>query len=66
MDRVTKVRKLTRTNVTKTCNKVDQECNKESPDDEVIMAMRDDLQRLCENLQTQDKNVIEEMFQKRG
>lgn len=63
MERAIKTRKLTRTNITKLCNKVQQELNKEEPNIHQITAFRENLHRLSENVQTQDKVVLDEMLE---
>lgn len=62
MDRATKERKLTRSKITKLCNKIDNELNKEDPDTQQLMAFREDLQRLSEVILTQDSAVLDAMF----
>lgn len=64
MDRAKKARKLIRTNITKLCKKIYDEMNQETPDLHQIMAFREDLHRLAENMQTEDKVIIEEIFEK--
>lgn len=66
MERFTRSRKLTRTSITKLCNKIDNEMNKDEPNIQQILAFREDLQRLAETLQTQDKVILEEMFENNG
>lgn len=62
MDRLTKPRKLTRTSVTKICNKIENEINKEDADRQLLMAFRDDVYRLSEAIQAQDNAVISFML----
>lgn len=57
------MRKLTRSNITKLCNKIEHELNKDQPNVNQIAAFRENLTRLSETVQTQDKVVLEEMLE---
>ncbi len=62
METRTQARKLTRCSITKLCNKIDNELNKENPVKVVLMAYREDLCRLNEAITVQDDAVITYML----
>lgn len=58
MDRLSKARKLTRSSVTKTCNRIQDELNKDV-NKQILTAFPDDLFRIAETLQGQDQSILE-------
>lgn len=63
MDQLRKARGVNRTSITKLCNKIQVELNKEDPDHQQLKAFKERLFRLAESIQTQDKNILEEMIE---
>lgn len=63
MDKFTKPRKLTRSSVTRICNKTETEISKENADTYLILSYREDLRRLLDTIETQDQSVINFMLE---
>lgn len=63
MEQVRKARRISRSNITKTCNKIEEELKNDEPNRLQILAFRDDLIRFVETIADQDQKVLEDLFE---
>lgn len=59
MERLKKARKLTRTSITKSANKIEEELQKEEPDKQILLMFREEIVRLIDPIMTQDASLID-------
>lgn len=62
MERLTKARKVTRTSITKTTNKINDELNKVPHDPIVLRVLREDILRLINTVEPQDQGIFNIML----
>ncbi|XP_037037370.1 uncharacterized protein LOC119075084 [Bradysia coprophila] len=62
MEQVTKARRVSRSNITKTCNKIETELKKDEPNRFQILALREDLIRFVDTIAAQDQKILDSLF----